>query len=220
MSKQKKDTQPATVALGSDNTSTPQRNNLIGKHISLNQKKETYFGVGGIWLNGDNYTAEVPDGLSDEEYRVISASIADGTLVVGEAFIPPIDKFNSVREEYWQAVKAYGIDNKDVRQKFITLVRRNQDRGWTAYEIAEYCLQKEANYKKRAKEMLLFKQVIDNHSGPTSLYDISINDVPDDAGSTTKQATPSRKTSPANNKSDMPQLTEESKKALDSILGL
>lgn len=216
MSKNKTKQEVTSVTVGSGTSTLPNRNNLIGQTISLNQKKEAYFGVGAVWLTAEDYYCEIPDGLDNNDYQIIADSLADGTIVLGKQFIPPIDKLTSIREEYWQALKSYGIENKDVRNKFTVLLRKNQDRGWTAFEIAEYCLQKEQGYKKRSREMTLLSQIIDNWNGPKVIYDTHINDLGENM---IEEPSPKRKTSSAN-KSDMPELPKESKEALNKLLGL
>lgn len=175
MSKHKKEDAIPTVTLGTNNSSVKDRNNLIGKFISINQKIESYFGVGNIWLTNQNYYTEIPDNLSDEEYEIISKSLADGTIVLGKQFIPPIERNKEVLEEYWQALKPSGFNlttklGVAARAKFTNLVKRNTDRGYTSYEVSAYCLNKEIQGSARSDVMRLLKEVIDSYDGEKTLF--------------------------------------------------
>lgn len=175
MSNKPKETKMPTATLGTNNTATKGRNTLIGKVISLNQKLESYFGVGNIWLTSENYSTEVPDGLTDQEYEIIDKSLLDGTLVEGKKFIPPVDRSITVLDEYWADVKSTGLSDKTklgqaARNKFSTLIKKTSDRGWTAYEIAAHCLNKETQGSSRENVIRLLKEVIDNYFGQKTLY--------------------------------------------------
>ena len=160
-----------TVTVGSNDQTIPNRNTLIGKIISINLKRESYFGVGSIWLTPEKYWAKVPDGLTDQEYDTIAASIAQRTVVLGKQFIAPIDKASNVPEEYWSLIEKTGFESKNAKSKFSLLVRKGEDLGWTAIEIAQFCLDKENTKKKRKEVIKLLTQLIQNYNGPVQLYD-------------------------------------------------
>lgn len=161
----------ASVTVGSGNAATSYRNSLIGKIISINLKKETYFGIGNIWLTPENYWAEVPDGLSDQEYEMLARSLMTRTIVLGKQFIPPVDKVSNILEKYWSYIEKTGFETKQAKSDFTTLVRKGTDSGWTAIEIAQYCLEKENKNKKRKEVIKILTQLIQNYNGPVQLYD-------------------------------------------------
>lgn len=171
--KQQKETNNVvSVSIGS----TTVKERLSGKVISINLKASTYFGVGDIWLSPEKYWAEVPDNLSNEDYEIIEKSIAKGTIILGKTFVPPVDKASNIKEKYWLLIKNNGFETKEAKSKFTDLVRRGQDSGWTAIEIAQFCLDQENNSKKRKNVITLLNQLITQYRGPIQLYE-----PPDDA---------------------------------------
>lgn len=158
-----------SVSLGSDTL----KDKLSGKTISINLKKTTYFGVGKsrIWLSPENYWAVIPSDLTDEDYKIIDNSIVLGNLILGKKFIPPVDKASNTLEQYWLLIKDKGFELKEAKTKFTNLVRRGQDSGWTAIEIAKFCLDKENSFKKRKNVISVLTQLITQYRGPIQLYD-------------------------------------------------
>ncbi len=144
---------------------------LGGKIISLNQKAESYFGVGPIWLTNTNYWCTIPNTLSNQEYDIIRAAISAGIVVLGKSFIPPVDKASDVPEQYWFALKEKGFEDKKVKEKFVKLLRIGQDQGWTTLEILQFCLNSEERYKKRKDVLRLLKESILKYDGPLQLYE-------------------------------------------------
>jgi hypothetical protein len=146
-------------------------NSLQGKEISLNLKKESYFGVGSIWLTPENYWCVVPDELSYADYTIIDKAIASGTLIIGKAYIPPVEKASNVLEKYWLLIEKNGFDNKKAKTDFSMLIKRGVDSGWTALEIVNYCLDRENKGKRRKEIIRLLDQVAKNYEGPLRLYE-------------------------------------------------
>lgn len=162
-----------TVSIGSQTT----KEKLAGKIVSINLKKTTYFGIPeGIWLSPENYWVTIPDGLSADSYKIIESALRVGNLVIGKTYIPPVDKASNVKESYWMLIKDKGFEAKEAKSKFTDLIRRGQDSGWTAIEIAKFCLEKENDGKKRKPVISLLEQLITQYRGPIQLYD-----PPDDA---------------------------------------
>jgi len=160
------------VSIGSSSVSlTPSKGTIIGKEISINLKATTFFGIGDIWLTPDNYWAVVPDNLSDRDYAIILASLKAGTIKLGKQFIPPVDKASDVRERYWFLIERTGFETKASKQAFKDLMVRGTDDGWTAIEIANFCLDKENNGRKRKDVIRMLTKLVDNYDGPISLYD-------------------------------------------------
>lgn len=168
---------PPVVSLGSTfKTETQQP--LIGMQVTLNQKVETYYRVGSFLLTDQLYTAKIPPGLSAEEYAIIYRSLTSGVLVKGDHLIPPIDKANSVLEEYFQIINNgyYTRTNdtqssKEVKNKLTALLNRGSDRGWTGLEIFTYCKEKEKKGRKRRDTLAILDELIASYSGPLTLYE-------------------------------------------------
>lgn len=149
------------------------KNSLVGQKISINLKKESIFGVGPIWLTPKNYWCEIPDDLTPEEYATISMGLKLGKIVKGKEFIPPVDRDESVLENWYRRIKQFGLSNKnnrdvkELRSDLKYLILSGKDKNWTAKEIAEYCLQREAEGANRREVIRQLTQVVVN-SGDTS----------------------------------------------------
>lgn len=170
-----KETKLPAVTIGINNVQLKDRSTLIGKTISLNQKIDCYFGVGNLWLTSSNYYAIIPDTLSDEELGIVQKCLNDGVIVEGKVFIPPIDRSQDVLNEYWLSVKSSGLsesskNGKTAREKFATLLKHGVDRGWTAYEIASFCLNKEVQNSNRSEVNRLLNEIIVNFPGEKTLF--------------------------------------------------
>ena len=217
-------TEPAPlVNIGTDSSS----NNLIGKYVSINLKRGPYFGVGPVWLSINNFWTEVPSNLSDAEYALIAKGLANETLVYGKVFVSPIDRIANKLDEYWQEVKNTGFRTKESKAKFASLLKKGSDGGWTAHEIAKHCIKQEVQYKNRQEIIRMLQQVIDNHEGPISLYEIppEAHEVakvimePDKVtkvmGDGSKEIVSDKYNAGANTKEVL--MTEESRQALDGL---
>jgi len=148
---------------------------LVGQKISLNQKVESFFGVGNIWLTHENYSATVPDNLNPQQLEILERALAKGLVVKGDKYIPPIDRNEDVLEEYWNLIKTYGLDTNKEKDPstiaFRKLFRSGVDRNWTAKEIANFCMEREARYKNRDKVMKLLKDTHKYSSCPDTLLE-------------------------------------------------
>lgn len=158
-----------TLGVG-DTTTASVKHSIVGKEISINLKVATYFGVGNIWLTPENYWATVPDNLTSSEYDIIRKSLAAGSIVVGRQFIPPVDKASDVREKYWLMIDRTGFETKSAKKAFHDLLLKGIDDGWTAIEIANFCLDKENNTRRRKDVVRILTTMINNYDGPVSLY--------------------------------------------------
>jgi hypothetical protein len=156
-----------SVAQGGAVTHT---SSLVGKTFSLNQKKSVIFGVGDIWLDTKNYKVTITKELSVEHHDIFRKAISAGTLVEGDVKIPPVDKDKAVLEEYWHLIKTYGLSPTDNKSKstpaFRKLLRIGEDRGWTAKEIAKYCMAREKESKNRENIIRLLKELHRNSECP------------------------------------------------------
>jgi hypothetical protein len=150
-------------------------NDVRGKVISLNQKLESFFGVGKVWLSSKNYSCTVPADASTDDVLLIKEAIAKGILVEGDVYIPPIDRNPSVLEEYWSLVKTYGLETTNDKSpamiKFRKLLRHGVDRNWTGKEIAAHCIRQEEAYKHRPKIIQLLKEFQANVMCPDTLLE-------------------------------------------------
>lgn len=146
-----------------------------GKTISLNLKSETFFGVGSIWLTPKNYTTVVPSTLTPDQEEIIQTALNSGLLLEGDVYVPPLDRQESVLEEYWQLIRAYGLDPADPKSKsmpaFRKLLKTGRDRNWTAKEVAKYCIKQETAYKNREKVLKLLQDLHKNSLCPDTLLE-------------------------------------------------
>jgi len=160
----------ASTTIGSGST-TSTSSSLVGQTISINLKRNSYYGVGDIWLSPENYWATIPNGMSAQEYEIITNSLMSGTIVEGKIFIPPVDKISNIPEKYWSIIARTGFETKEAKNEFSALIRKGADSGWTAIEIAQFCLGKENAGAKRTRVVNLLTQLIKNYQGPIQLYD-------------------------------------------------
>lgn len=156
-------------------TSTVVDTSIIDKVFSLNQKRETFLGIGRFWLSPDNYSFTVPSDVTKEETAKIRKAISNGILLEGEKYIPPIDKDQSVLDEYWHLLKTYGLDTNNTKSEstiqFRKIFKNGTDRNWTAKEVAKYCIKKETEYKNRDKIIKLLQDMHKYSSCPDTLLE-------------------------------------------------
>lgn len=146
------------------------KNSLTGKTISINLKKLAFFGVGPIWLTSTKYWCTIPDNMSNKDYELINKAIKEGQVVLGKKFIPPVDKIESVIDEYWLEIKASGVGRK-TKEKLRKLLKLGSDGFFTPIEILNACIAKEQAYKNRNDVIALLKEAMNNYDGPVQLYD-------------------------------------------------
>lgn len=161
--------------MGSTSTATQS---YAGRKIALNQKVETFFGVGNkkIWLSPQNYTCVVPENLTAEETDVLKTAISQSKVLLdSDKYIAPIERSDSVLSEYFDFIKQYGLDIADKKSrsvaKFRQLVRMKIDRNWSAKEIIRFCIEQEKKYKNRDKVIKLLNNVLFNSDAPEFLLD-------------------------------------------------
>lgn len=153
-------------------------NSVKGKTISLNQKVQSHFGIGPIWLNCTNYSAVIPNDISYEHEEIVKKALSSGTLVEGKKYIPPIDKNKDVLNEYWHLIKTFGLEPTNNKSesviKFRKLLKNGVDRNWTAKEISSFCIEQEKKYKNRERVIKLLNDVYKNSDCPTTLLEENI----------------------------------------------
>ena len=133
------------------------------KEISLNQKAEAFFGVAGIWLTHENYSAEIPKNISASDAKVIQRALDAGIIVEGNRYICPVDRDENVLEDYWHLIKSFGLDTTNSKSEstiaFRKLFKTGIDRNWTAKEVANFCIERETKYKNRDRIIKLLKEL-------------------------------------------------------------
>lgn len=179
---------------------------FAGEKISINLKHRTYFGLGEeedmkIWLSPENWSDTVPEGLSKEEVSILEKLISSGDLVLGEKWIPPVDKDKEVLNKYVSLLSDTQHITEDFKSKIRELFRYKQQGHYTALEIFEAMLEDEKKRRRRVAFITYLQEAIDNYIGPVQL----VQDYPDDPENyyvTVDQGTK--------------QVTSSSKKELDS----
>lgn len=155
-------------------TFTVETKTLAGLDISLDLSKQTFFGIGNIWLSPVSHTCKVPENLSKEDISILKEHINNGIIKLNsKEFIPPITRSDEVLKEYFDFIKQYGLDLTDPKSKSISkfknLIRLNVDRNWSVKEIVRYCIEQETKYKNRTPVLKLLKNVLDNSQAPDNL---------------------------------------------------
>lgn len=167
----------ALVGAMSEDIQTPktQQMTLVDKTFSLNLKKQTILGFGRFWLTPENYSFTVPSDATQDELASITRAVSNGTLVEGDTYVPPIDRDESVLDEYWHLIKTYGLDTNNNKSEstiqFRKIFKNGTDRNWTAKEVAKYCIKKEAEYKNRDKIIRLLQDMHKYSSCPDTLLE-------------------------------------------------
>jgi len=148
-----------SAVMGGQSTETP----IKGKVVSLNLKKETFLGIGPMWFTPKNYCITIPSNLTADQVERVRNALKAGILVEGDVYIPPIDRDEKVLDEYWQLIKAYGLNSTEDKSKsmiaFRKLMKQGTDRNWTAKEIAKYCIKQETAGKNRDRVIKLLKDL-------------------------------------------------------------
>lgn len=146
--------------------------NLVGKIISLDLRKDSYFGVGNIWLTQKNYWAKIPAGLTPAGYDVIRRALQSGLIVLGKKYIPQVEKNKSTIEDYWKLIQSSrnnGSISKDTIEQFKNLLKKKTTEGWTVTEVVAYCKAKERESRNREHVLTFLKSVEAMYEGPLSL---------------------------------------------------
>lgn len=146
---------------------------MKGQKLSLNQKRETFIGVGSMWFTPKEYCLTVPDNITPEQDIELQNLVGMGILVLGEVKVEPIDRDPAVLDEYWTLLKTFGLnpaDNKSLSvKKFRELFKKPIDRNWTAKEIIKYCMKQESDTKNRKNILNYLDQMYLNIHCPDTL---------------------------------------------------
>lgn len=168
--------------------------NFAGTVISLNQKRQAFFGVGDtgrkeneskIWLTKDNWYCTIPEGLSAEEVDQLARALQMGIVKEGKHWIPPVDKVAGTCEKYAAVVLQNG-PTKEAKQPFIDLVKTESTGGYTAQEILKFCQDAERKGRSRPEWIRWLQEAIDHCTGPEML----VEDFPNDPGNYTAVVDP------------------------------
>lgn len=147
---------------------------LAGKKITLNTKKESFFGVDGtdIWLTPQNHWATVPENLDNVIYSRIQSAIEAGTIQIGDHFIPPIDREEKSLKDVYELIKASPANglSKNARQKLISISRQGAYEGYTVKEVISFCLNKERSDKNRKDIIRILTEAYADNVGPEVMY--------------------------------------------------
>lgn len=150
-------------------------NSLIGKEVSLNQKKASNFRIGSLDLTNKRYSAKIKEDITSDQEQVIRKGLSMGLIVEGNVYIPPIDRDNTVLEEYWNLIKVYDLNPADPRSKsmpkFKLLYKKGVDRNWTAKEVAKFCMEQEKKYKNRERVLKLLNDLHKYSDCPDTLLE-------------------------------------------------
>lgn len=144
------------------------KDKLVGKTISLNQKNGPFFGIGDLWLNNTNYHAEVPDNLTEHGYQLVMDSLKSGKIVLGKIYIPPVDKDPSVITQAIKIVKEK--PRSEVVSYLRQLIKVENKGGYTPVEIISECMNAERNSRNRKEIVELLSDTLQLYKGPVTLY--------------------------------------------------
>lgn len=148
-------------------------NNHAGVVVSLNMKSAAYFGVGEpgetpkLWLDQDRWSAAIPGDLTAEEADVVSKALKAGTIMSGRKWLPAVTKVLGTKEIYTAFLN--GPLKKEVREKFVNLVKKESEGGYTALEILTECMDKERRSRSRMEWLGFLQEAIDHYQGPVQL---------------------------------------------------
>lgn len=157
-----------------NNNEVHMTNPLVGLEVSLDLARESFFGVGPIWLSPKKYSCVIPDNLTSDQLLSIKRALERGVLVKGNTYLPAHKRDPGVLDEYWSLIKQFGLEaipqNKSY-PKFKKLLKYGIDRNWTAKEIAKYCIENEKKYKNREKIIRLLTELLKISDAPDTLVD-------------------------------------------------
>ncbi len=154
------------------NQNTYNTVSLKGKSITLNFAKESFFGVGDIWLQEGKHTCIVPENIKEKDEEILRDAIQKGIIVLGNHFIPNISKDQAVLDEYWNYIKSFGFQDSPKHpafSRFKNLFKYGTDRNWTAKEVVKYCITCELKYKSRPEVIKLLNQIFNRLDCPDTL---------------------------------------------------
>lgn len=156
--------------------------NYKDQFVSINLKKTTYFGLGNdegemkLWLSPENWFDKMPENLTNKEADQIAQGIADGRIVLGQVWMPPVDKKKEVLDKYVKLLSEYPGLTPEFKEIIISLFRYKEEGNYTALEIFKAMLDKEKNTRNRPPFIAYLNDAIEAYVGPVQL----VQDYPDD----------------------------------------
>lgn len=157
-------------------------NNYVGTKVSLNLKKASYWGLGDdkrgkiFWLSSKNWCGIIPDSVNSEDSSKISTAFATGTLVMGEQWIPALDKDKSVLKKYEQSLIDHKYINDEFKDIWRHLLSMKKDGNYTAREIISHCIIAERKLRNRKPQLTWLEDALEYYQGP----DFLVQDFPND----------------------------------------
>lgn len=148
---------------------------LRGQDVSLVLTERTFFGIDSLWLSPDNPVGVIPFDISDQDLELVKVALAQGILKLGRAFYPPVEQDSATLEEFDKLVETTPMVNaisQEVKSKFYRLIRSGQSGGYSAYEIIQYCLNKEESRRAREIVRKFLKDSLAAYEGPKKLFSV------------------------------------------------
>lgn len=172
MAARKKTTQKRDTALKGVLGTAQGEKKFLGEEVSLDLSKETYFGVGDMWLSPSSPVGFIPKKLSPLEQDAVETALRQKVLVLGREFLPPVKKDPATLDKYMGVVNtpmSTSVSN-EFKLAFSRLSRAKTEGGYTALEIYQYCLSKEKAQKNRKVVTDYLTLAINAYQGPVSAY--------------------------------------------------
>lgn len=135
---------------------------LVGEIISLNCRRESFFGAGKIWLNSITYHAAIPSDISDKDLGMIQTALERGVLVKGKQYISPIEQDKKVLDEFASFLKLGNKPNEMPKlcKKLRDTIFARGAGGYTAHEIIRHVIKVEAGGKNRPEWVQFLQKAI------------------------------------------------------------
>lgn len=180
----KEKAEPVDVPLG-------MVNNYEGMPVSIDLSQISFFGLGPshfpvLWLSTENWYDTVPAGLDNEQAGILSKAIAQGTVVVGKKWIPPLTKDKKVLSKYIETLRSARMVDEKFKSVIRSLLLSGKEGNYTAIEIFRKMLVDEQSRTNRDTFMSYLKEAIDHSKGP----EILVQDFPNDPNNYTVQLDP------------------------------
>lgn len=135
--------------------------NLIGKEISINFKKRTFFGVDSIWLSPSTWCDTIPEDISSSGLKKIQDALRMEEIYLGRKKTTSLDQDPGFLKTAVLKVKNTDISKKrqfnELKEFIVDLTRTETMAGYTTRDIASIMIKAERDGKNR-KELLEFLQ--------------------------------------------------------------
>ena len=169
----------------------------VGKFISLNMKKASFFGVGEredgtnkVWLSSSNWCDQIPEDINNQDLNTIIYALNSETIVFGKEWIPALEKDENVKTKYISYLTATRVCDNQFKDKIRHLVSHKKEGNYTALEILREMIKKEKEGRSRPDFLNFLNDAIDHYVGPVSL----VQDYPDDPENFSVEIDPISKT--------------------------